>query len=362
MNTNSIEVALSLTAPMHVAYPDNYVKSEGLSKTITQTITVGDKKMSLPYYPANGFRGGLRRVIADMICDSIAVTEGTISGELYNGLHCGASSSSPDQTAKSIEEIIRARSHVYMGLFGGGARTHESMYAASDMLPILNATISAGMVPARYRDGYVSQIVGKDGVVRHIEPYELIDARHFVRIDDLYRVMDPVGINKTVTSPVEAVTSHQEAIGIHRAQDEEILKNEGKKHPRDVSQLQSVQTIAAGTPMFFRIDMKSDATEAQAGALLLGIAGLLTQNNFGCMGRWGFGRVKPLDISMNFGGELTGGLFENNAEFSMPENMARYVDQARKEIAAIRTADIAAFFEDFSADKKAAKKAAKAAQ
>ncbi len=360
MNINSIEVAASLTAPMHVAYPDNYVKGEGggLSKTITQTITVGGKRMSLPYYPANGFRGGLRRVIADMICDSIAATEGAISGELYNGLHCGASSGSPDQTAKSIEEIIRARSHVYMGLFGGGARTHESMYAASDMLPILDATIGAGMVPARYRDGYVSQIVGKDGVERYTEPYALIDERHFVRVDDLYRVTDPSGIAKTVADPIGTVTRHQEAVGINKAE----RQGEGEAKKEDVANIQSIQTIAAGTPMYFRIDMKSDATEAQAGALLLGIAGLLTQNNFGCMGRWGFGRVKPIDISMNFGGELTGGLFENNAEFSMPANMARYVDQAREEIAAIRVADIAAFFEDFSAGKKAAKKAAKAAK
>lgn len=362
MNTNTIEVSVSLTAPMHVAYPGNY--SEGLSRTITQAINVDGKKTSLPYYPANGFRGGLRRVIADMICDSISATEGPISGELYNGLHCGASSGSPDQTAKSIEEIIRARSHVYMGLFGGGARAHESMYAVSDMIPILDATIRTGMVPEKYR-AYVTVNKGKDGVEYHTEPYALIDERHFVRVDDLYRVANPNMITQTVASPIETVASYQEAVGINKA---ERQSGEGgtKTVKEDVANIQSIQTVAAGTPMYFRIDLKSDVTEAQAGAILLGVLGLLKENNFGCMGRWGFGRVKALDISMNFGGQKMGKLFEGNGEVSLPEEMQRLADMARAEIAAVRIADISDFFKDFSADKKAAakekKKAAKAAE
>ena len=357
---NTIEVVVSLTAPLHLAYPGNY--SDGLSRTITQTLYVEGKKHSLPYYPANGFRGGLRRQIADMICDSVAETEGPIPGELYNGLHCGASSGSPDQTAKSIEEIIRARSHVYMGLFGGGARTHESMYAVSDMLPILDATLRAGMVPEAFRAEFCPPAYkDKDGVERQVEPFSLIGERHFVRVDDLYRVMDPEGIANTVASPIETVNQHQMAVGINKA--ERQAEGDVKATKEDVANIQSIQTIAAGTPMYFRVDLKSDATEAQAGAILLGILGLLEENNFGCMGRWGFGRVKLEGIYTQFGGVSREEMGVVTDVAILPEGVKALIEQAQAEIRAIRKDDIADFFKDFSveAKKKKAKKGAAAA-
>ena len=347
---NMIEVVVSLTAPLHVAYPGNY--NDGLSRTITQSVYVDGKKHSLPYYPANGFRGSLRRQIADMICDNIAETEGPISGDLYNGLHCGASSGSPDKTAKSIEEIIRARSHVYMGLFGGGARSHESMYAVSDMLPILDATLRTGMVPEVFRTEFCPPLYkDKDSVERHMEPYTLISERHFVRVDDLYRVMDPEGIAKTVANPVDTVNQHQVAVGINKAERQE--EGDTKTVKEDVANIQSIQTIAAGTPMYFRIDLKSDATEVQVGAILLGILGLLKENNFGCMGRWGFGRVKLHGIYTRFGGISSEEMGVVTDIAALPEGVKALIEQAQTEIKAIRKDDIADFFKDFSADKKA---------
>ena len=358
MNTNSIEVVLSLTSPLHLAYPGNY--SKGLSRTITQPVTIEGETRHVPYYPANGFRGGLRRIVADLICDCIKEVEGPVSGELYNGLHCGASSGSPDKNAKSIEEIVRARQHVYMGLFGGGARTHESMYAVSDMLPILDATTRTGMVPPRLRDAYVSQKSSKDGADYYLQPGAIIGERHFVRVDDLYRVSDVEGIVRNVENPMETVLQHQEKVGINKADRQNPEGGDDKAVKEDVANLQAIQAIAAGTPMYFAIDFKSDITEEQIGAILLGLSGLLRENNFGCMGRWGFGRVKCLDITLRRGAESFGKSFGIDEDFALPADLQSYADKAKEVISAIRIADIEEFFKDSSAEKKAAEKKSKA--
>ena len=354
---NTIDVVLTLASPMYVAYPDNY--DDGLSRTITKPVTIDGKKHEVPYYPANGFRGGLRRVIAGLICDHLKATECAVPGDLYNGLHCGASSGSPDQTAQSIEEIIRVRNHVYMGLFGGGARTHESMYAVSDMNPILDATIRTGSVPEKYREGYVAPLSTGDGGLSFLQPFQIIGKRHFLRVDDLYRVTDAELINRTVADPIATVNAHQAAVGLNK----EDRKGGAKKE--DVANLQAFQTIAEGTPMHFRIDMKSDITQEQVGALLIALESLFVENYFGGVGRQGMGKVRVREMTLQVGSETLA--WEESAlyrgeDFALPASAAPFVDAAKEAIGNIRMADIAPFFEDFSAGKKADAKAKKAAK
>lgn len=353
---NSINVVLTLASPLYLAYPGNY--SEGLSRTITKPVTVGGRKHDVPYYPANGFRGAFRRAIADRICDNLKATESAVPGDLYTGLHCGASSGSPDGSASTIEEIVRVRKHVYMGLFGGGARTHESMYSVSDMNPILDVTVSAGCVPECYREEYVVPQL-KDGAVNFLLPYQIIGQRHFLRVDDLYRVNNVDQIVRTVDNPVETVTAHQIAVGIS------LEGRKGGATKEDVSNLQSFQTVAEGTPMHFGIDMKADITAGQVGALLLALQDVFIENYFGGAGRQGMGRVNVCEIAADVGGEMfvwNGPALYSRGEFTLPAEAGRFVDVAKAEIGAIRIADIAPFFEDFSAGKKAEAKAKKTAK
>ncbi|PND66349.1 type IV CRISPR-associated protein Csf2, partial [Escherichia coli] len=56
----------------------------------------------------------------------------------------------PDPSPVTAEEVIRAKNHVFMGLFGGGARMLHSGFDVFDLLPVMETTISAGMIPARF--------------------------------------------------------------------------------------------------------------------------------------------------------------------------------------------------------------------
>lgn len=360
MQKNTIDVVVTLASPLYEAYPGNYDKSKGLSYTMKKPVFANGKSALVPYYAANGFRGGLRRMIASRIADHLATTEGAISGDLYNGLRCGASHASPDQTALSIEEILRARKNVYMGLFGGGARIHDSMYQVSDMNPILDITCKAGMVPAWCAEGWVKERK-RDDAMGYAEPWEIVGERHFVRKDDLYNVAKAAEVVRTVSEPVATVSAHQASVGLNKGE-----RKEAGATKEDVANLQAFETIAEGTPMHFRITLDKDVTDAQVGAMLLALSDLFNENQFGGWIRAGMGKLRVQQMKMTLaarGGDESYAWDELNVEegFSLPLDTSPFVTAALNEIAAITTKDIAGYFTDFSADKKSAAKAKKKA-
>lgn len=365
MKKNTIDVILNLASPLYEAYPGNY--KDGLSYTMKKRVYVDGQIVHVPFYAANGFRGGLRRMIAARIVNHLAATGGAISGELYNGLRCGASGSSPDQTALSIEEILRARRHVYMGLFGGGARIHESMYQVSDMNPILRITRDVGMIPAFFDQSEIIKERKKGDEVGFAEPKEIVGKRHFVRKDDLYNVANPEELIRVVNNPAATVNQHQEAIGLQRGKDDEALKAEGKKHASDVSNLQAFESIAEGTPMHFRITLDNDITNAQVGAMLLALSDLFNENQFGGWVRTGMGKVRVQMMQMSLTENDNMGrdnlstyqwdALNDGDEFVLPAEALPFVEAAEEELAAVTIETIAPFFTDFSAGKKADDKA-----
>lgn len=361
MQKNTIDVVVTLISPLYEAYPGNYDKAKGLSYTMKKPVFVSGKSTLVPYYAANGFRGGLRRMIASRIVNHLAATEGPVSGDLYNGLRCGASSASPDQTALSIEEILRARKHVYMGLFGGGARIHDSMYQISDMNPILHITCIAGMVPEWCREGWVME-VSKTGVKSYAEPWEIVGERHFVRKDDLYSVADAAEIVRAVANAAEVVSAHQESVGMNKGD-----RKEFGAIKEDVANLQAFESIVEGTPMHFRVTLDKDVSDAQVGAMLLALSDLFNENQFGGWIRAGMGKVRVRQMKLMLGarGDMDGYVWDslNDGErFVLPAEASVFVEAAAAEIEAITTEGIAGFFKDFSADKKSAAKAKKKAE
>lgn len=350
----TIDVVLSLASPLYVAYPDNQDKSANISRT-TKTPLMADGRMQyLPCYPANGFRGGLRRKAMSRLVSHFKANEGAISGDLYLGLSCGANSGSPDQSPLSIEEILRARDNVYMGLFGGGARLHSSMYRVSDMLPILQATVSAGAVPAYCLDK-VQAKPPKEGSVgpEYIKAWELTGSRTSIRVDDLFRVTNPQEIVDGVNDAIGIVGKHQGAVLANR---EGRKEGDGKS---DVANMMGIETVAAGVPFHFRIDLDNAADEAKLGLILLGLSDLFQENAFGGWVRCGFGKVRVENIRVSFDDVeyKWDQFYGERGVFELPADAASFVSAANEAIAGLKIADMTGFFDDFSADAKAKKKA-----
>lgn len=351
-----IDVILTTTSPLHVAYPDNQDKTANIGRTTKTPVMLNGRMQFVPIYPANGFRGGLRRKARSRIVAHLKENEGAIPGDLYLGLGCGASSGSPDQTALSIEEILRARDNVYMGLFGGGARLHSSMYSVSDMNPIIETTLASGTVP-RYCQGMVEAKPAKEGAVapEFLKSWELLGSRTSIRVDDLFRVENPAEILNVLANPLEAVGKHQAAVMANR----EGRKTDGESKV-DVANMMGIETIASGVPFHFRIDLDPYADEAKMGLILSCLSDLFRENAFGGWTRCGFGRVRVESIHVEFEDQNFNWdqLYPADSEqFTLPAEAHSFTEAADQAIASLKIADMVGFFEDFSAGKKAEKKA-----
>jgi CRISPR type IV-associated protein Csf2 len=274
---------------MNVAYPGG---SDDKNYTLTCKKKV--KGQNIPYFPANGLRGRMRRFIAKRLLDALTETQGAVPTDIFLGLQSGSSHTQPDKANSSVEEIIRSAEHPYMGVFGGGSRMLESRYAISDINPILAETLDAGVVQAPsglLQDIVDSQVIGSGDDVSMLKAYQIVEKRSFIKIDDIVRGTNLVDVSKKVEGGVDAIAAHLDAVS-----DNQAIRKEEKKSGADISKkltlsnMLGVESICAGVDMHFRIDVSPDLTEAQIGVVLLALEDLANQNYLGGWGRTGFGR------------------------------------------------------------------------
>lgn len=367
MNTNSniIDVTLSLASPMYIAYPDNKDKNN-VCLTVKKPVIDGGRPIYVPYYPSNGLRGALRRKAASRVAGRLCAGDARIPEHLYIGLNCGASSGSPDETPLSIEEILRAKRNVYMGLFGGAARMLQSAYRVSDINPIIDLTVRGGVVPRWCADKVVPLAPKESGGPNtYLSAWEVTNGIiHMFRVDDLYRVKRADEISRFVANPVESVAAHQDAV-MHNKN----ARKEGTAKKEDVANMFAIETIATGTPMHFHIMLDPDVTEAQMGLMLYSLSDLLRENSFGGHCRQDLGRVRVDSIKIMLGDalggeEVSGVDLGQGAEFRLPssETITRLLAAADENIAALTMDEMLGYFTDFSAPAKEARKVKAAAR
>lgn len=354
----TIDITLSLTSPLFVAYPDNYDDIKKVSYTTKQAVMVDGKVHMIPYYPANGFRGGLRRKACARLVEHFVATEGPIPADLYLGLSCGASSGSPDNTSRSIEELIRCRDNVYMGLFGGGARLFASAFRVSDMLPILAQTVRTKMIPAHVVDLLKTKILqGEPGDGQGFQhspefdaPWRMLNLRTSIRIDDLQRVSDAEQITRFIEDPIKSVAEHQMGV----AENAMGRKADAAVKKTSVANMMTYECIAAGVPFHFRIDLDATADEAKLGLLLLCLSDLFRENAFGGWVRCGFGKVhvEQFIVGHNDETRVWESLYDEKGDFTLPDEAAPFTEQAKAAIQRLKIADMVGFFTDFSLAEK----------
>lgn len=306
---NNIQGIFKLTSPMHVADPIQYSvdengyvvrKTAGMGNviaTMRQHILADGTRVKIPYFPANDLRGRLRRKAAALVMEALASKGEKVPVELYAGLCAGASGAAPEN-AVTIEEIKRASENVYMGLFGGGTRMLRSRYSVQDAVPIINATVKAGLVPEGFGPYENRNLPNSDGseAVQKSDGHQLTEIRHIVRIDDVTRVMRADELREYVQDAESAVAQWQAKVLQNRtdrkAQDDQKANGEetsGLKKS-DLANVVSVQSIIAGTELYVRFDLQDTTTQAQRGLLLCALRDLINEQALGGWIRTGFGR------------------------------------------------------------------------
>lgn len=366
MTTHSnIQGIFKLTAPMHVADSIQYSlddkgyvvrKTNGMANviaTMRQNILTDGMRVKIPYFPANDLRGRLRRKAAALVMEALAAKGDKVPVELYAGLCAGASGAKPENSV-TIEEIKRASEHVYMGLFGGGTRMLRSRFIVSDGVPIMNATVKAGLVPKGFGP-YESRALPLSSGSEAVESgdgYKLTEVRHIVRVDDVTRVMRSDELRAHVQDAENAVAQWQANVLQNRSdrknQDEQKAAGEETASIKksDLANVVSVQSIIAGTELYVRFDLQDTTTPAQRGLLLCALRDLINEQALGGWIRNGFGKFTAEHFTANLEDKAFApfALDDKTGELKLTDAAGPMLEAMKCELAALTVPSLMEFF------------------
>ena len=361
---------IRLTTPLHCAMPgeavftdEGFVKAgktggRPLTQTMRMPIVTSSGRVDIPYFPANDLRGRMRRKAAEIVMSAIKANGGVIDDTVYLGLTAGTSVAA-GENAQFVEEILRARENVYMGIFGGGLRMLRSGYAVQDMVPTIKATADAGLVPSADIKGdgadwrvTTSVFDPESNKYKETDEVRLRDLTHVyqcLHVDDLMRVQRPADIDRLIDRKM--VVDYQTAILAER-----IVSKEHKKAVKEktagaeaaparsrIENMMAVQAICAGTPMWFRADVAAFASDAQIGLVILSLQALFRENALGGWVRAGLGRVDASGLSLAVRGGVAVPLFAD-ASCTLTKGAEALAQAATKVVSAMTLADVEKFF------------------
>lgn len=354
---NRIDIILRTTSPWHVAYPDNGIKEkseDGGLKLMSGTLKKRIGNSRIPYFAANGIRGALRRHARDILLPYLTETQGPIATDFFNGLSCGAASGKPDNSPNSIEELVRSSEHIYMGLFGGGARLMSSKLQASDINIICQDTLLKHIVHLSEEQKLAVEAAFPDVFGENPRrPHHFVDVRHIVRFDDIVRGLKKAEVESIEGGP-EAIAAHYNAIS------ENKKARDGGAKKTTVANLVNLEVIPENTPLHFSLSFSPDVTEAQIGMLVMSLRALLQRNYFGGYGRTGFGKARAEAISLvseSYDIEIRKGgddLYDEKGVFQLPGEFKSLQDAALSEMEVLDREEFESYFKDIVALKKEA--------
>jgi CRISPR type IV-associated protein Csf2 len=337
---NRIQGIIRLTSPLHCASPDKSLASAtNETPTVQQYIVTARGNNKIPYFPGNDLRGRLRRKAAALVLDHITATS-KVTPALYSGLTTGAITSSPE-SALTVEEALRARDNVYMGLFGGATRLLRSRYQVNDLIPVLAETIGAGMVPEKFgeSDGEnFTPIKNNATGEAAISGWQLVQTTQVLRVDDLQRVLRPEEIAAYIENAAEAVSAIQGKNLDSRSKrkaskdsaDKGAIKKTEIEGKKETGNMMSFQSIMAGTPMYLLVNFDDDATDQHIGLMLLSLQALVREQKLGGWCRAGLGRFDAT-LTLTRGGETFPVFSANRAsdDATLSKQTQAFVDAAR---------------------------------
>lgn len=378
---NFIEGSIKLKTALHCATPDDYhvnangyvvqgkapSGSGGVTATMQMPIIVGETRHTIPYFPANDVRGRLRRKAAKILLDAITVN-GKVPIDLYAGLNAGAVSASPEGSEITVEEVLRAKRNVYMGIFGGGTRMIRSSYRAQDIVPIIGSTVAAGMVPEHIANPTGAKSIvptfraktnegGEEGIGRSAitDSYQITHVYRMIRLDDVTRVLRADELDAYLANAVKEVSEYQQKVleGRKANKEAKAAGEEGQK--KDLGNMMAIQAIVPGTSMYLRLDFADDLTQAQIGLLIKALCDLVNEQALGGWVRAGCGKYDASNLMLSVDGVATR-LFvvQDNGTYDIAESAKPYVEQMRKEMAALTAEEMMEFFSSKKPEEKAA--------
>jgi CRISPR type IV-associated protein Csf2 len=176
-----------------------------------------------------------------------------------------------------------------------------------------------------------------------------------LRQDDVMLVRDANEMVEAIEGGAETIAAYQEKTLRDRADRAESKANAVKakelgehmdvSKKKDVTMMFTVEAIAAGTPMYFRIDLGDDMTDAQVGLVARSVADLVNRQDLGGMVRNGFGRFTA-DLSLLRDGERTALLktTENSEKYELAGAAATLQAATTEALATVSLEELVSFY------------------
>lgn len=259
---------LTTTSPLHTSagakglrlQRDGRVSSKDsdgipVLSTVTMPLTVrGCYYGDVPIYPSSGAIGAQRRHAARRVRAALVGDGKRLSEPVYYAFQNGHAAGPQLGGVATLKEFAAVRADIFFGLFGGGSMRNAARYIQSDLVPVIEQTIDAGLVAQKFAD--LAPATG-----RGIEPWQLVDYRVMRKIDDIGRGRDT-------------------------GSDVELQEEETKREAAA-----AYQVIAPGTSLYYRAQLYEETTPEQRGLFLLSLLDLCEQQQLGGRTHLGWGGV-----------------------------------------------------------------------
>lgn len=357
---NRITGIVRTITPLHSGASTKVASAGNTVGTSCIWVTTRTGQVRVGNVPSNSLRGPIRRDASDLILENLAARGLKYPIELYGGLRRGAAKANPSG-ALSVGECIRARTNLFMGLFGGGARMFASGYRVSDLVTTTKAAVEVGMVPQSAIDSGDAFFPKKASQAD--SDYSCFSTVKFFKRDDLSLVAGEPALLENVTDYPKAFSDYQDATA-ENSQARKAMKADIKAgietetvKKTDMAGIFEFEILAAGTPMYLHMDLDDTLSDAQIGFMALTLLRFANRQRIGGMGRFGFGRFNA-NLNMVRNGESFP-LLQSNGEglhsLSAPAQM--YADLAQLALSKLTVEELMTFYDDIPAPNKLKKAA-----
>jgi len=351
----TIQGTLTLSTPMHCAqalgewginnqgYPVQNKTSKDMPLTRTSRLSIigeNGKPEEIPYFPANDFRGRLRRNAAEIIFEELKSRDETININTFVGMKSGNWHQQPDTIEPSLAEVNAFRENLFLGVFGGGPKTLPSGFKADDLIPLIKATSHLGAYPQTIQDELMD-----------IFPSNLFEYFSCTHVDDIATFRD-VRAGDFVTNYFDAVNEYQDGIDENKKARKAAKKDkaEGKDaetvKKTSIANMFAFESVRAGTPFYMRLTMNDHLRDAQIGLILEALCRFSNNENLGGLVRWGMGRYK-LNLALYEDGIRQKDVLSYDmasGEHVLSDDIAEYLDALAESLEQVEAGDMEKFY------------------
>lgn len=282
------------------------------------------KPVPVPVVPGNSMRSLLRRSILNNLIVPQLEGRDKLSIGAYAAAFSGNATGRPEGVA-TFDDIVATRSHVFLGLFGGGPRMIEGRLSVDTLYPVHPHSTRA--IGAGYEERMVSGDITNIVWMRRVDP---ILAN---REESAQNVID--GGRQALTQwAIDAMDS----ASAKRSKKEKEVEPEGDE-ARGLKAFNAHEVVIPGIDWVLRLNLDKP-TPAQVGMVLAGIQKMPELSIAGGHSK-GYGQFEIQDIT------LDGEWVWDGAQYVDSEAIAGYFDAMAEALEDLKGQD----FEDFITSK-----------